>query len=83
MMKVREQNIRVATVFEPGGKVRPVWFAWKREKHTILETTYTWEGRRGSARLLHFSVRDQGGMFELIYDTSNQTWCLEGLEAAP
>ncbi len=82
-MMVREQNIRVATVFEPGGKVRPVWFAWKREKHTILETTYTWEGRRGSAKLLHFSVRDEGGLYELAYDTGDQSWCLERLEPAP
>jgi hypothetical protein len=82
-MRFREQNIRVATVFEPGGKIRPVWFAWKREKHTILETTYAWEGRRGAARLLHFAVRDPGGMYELTYDTSDLTWCLEGLEPTP
>jgi hypothetical protein len=82
-MKVREQNIRVATVFEPGGTIRPVWFSWNREKHTVLETTYAWEGKRGAARLFHFAVRDSGGMYELVYDSSNQTWCLEGLEAQP
>jgi hypothetical protein len=82
-MKIRDQNIRVATVFEPGGKIRPVWFDWKRQKHTILETTYAWEGKKGGDRLLHFAVRDQGGMYELTYDTSDQTWCLEGLETGP
>ncbi len=82
-MRIRERNIRVATVFEPGGKIRPVWFAWNREKHTILETTYSWEGRRGTARLLYFAVRDTGGTYELTYDTSDQSWCLEAVEAAP
>ncbi|HEY5976008.1 MAG TPA: hypothetical protein VIU41_14845 [Geobacteraceae bacterium] len=82
-MKVQAHNIRVATVFEPGGKIRPVWFDWQRRKHTIIETTYTWEGRKGTNRLLHFSVRDDGGIFELTYDTVEQTWCLEGLEATP
>jgi hypothetical protein len=80
-MKSREQNIRVATVFEPGGKIRPVWFDRKRQRHTIIETTYAWEGIKGGSRLLYFAVRDQGGVYELAYDTSDQTWCLEELEA--
>jgi hypothetical protein len=82
-MKVRERNIRVATVFEPGGKIKPVWFDWQRRKHTVIETTYSWEGKLGTARLLFFAVRAQEGMYELIYNTADQTWGMEWLETAP
>jgi hypothetical protein len=78
-MRIREP-IRVAVIFGPGSSIRPVWFDWRRQKHTILETTYSWEGKRGDARLLHFSVRDEGGLYELTYDTVEQTWALEGIE---
>ena len=78
-MRIREP-IRVAVVFGPGSSIKPVWFDWKRQKHTILETTYSWEGKRGDTRLLHFSVRDEGGLYELTYDTTQQTWALEGIE---
>ncbi len=72
--------IRVATVFEPGGKVRPVWFEWNRRRHTVKETTYTWKGKKGEAVLLHFAVTDEANLFELVYNTVDQTWMLEGVE---
>ena len=78
-MKVREP-IRVAVVFGPGRSIRPVWFDRKNLKHTVLETTYTWTDQQGSARRLHFAVRDEGGLYELTYDTDQQTWELSGLE---
>ena len=78
-MRIREP-IRVAVIFGPGSSISPVWFDWRRRKHTILETTYSWEGKRGDARLLHFSVRDEGGLYELTYDTREQTWTLDGIE---
>jgi hypothetical protein len=78
-MLVRDP-IRVAVVFGPGSSIKPVWFDWKRRKHTIQEITYSWEGKRGDSRLLHFSVRDEGGLYELTYNTREQTWHLEGLE---
>ena len=79
-MQIREL-IRVAVVFGPGRAIKPVWFDWKSRKHAVLETTYTWEGQHGEARLLHFAVRGEGGLYELVYDTKEQTWSLEGLEA--
>ena len=82
-MNLRKRNIRVATIFEPDGRIRPVWFAWNREKRTVIETTYTWEERRGEARLYHFAVRDAGGLYELVYDATDQSWCLAGLDATP
>lgn len=79
-MRVREP-IRVAVVFGPGRRIRPVWFDWQNRRHAILETTYTWADTRGSSRRLHFSVRGEGGLYELTYDTGEQTWELADLEA--
>lgn len=78
-MRVKEP-IRVAVVFGPGRSMKPVWFDWHNRKHAILETTYTWSDLKGDARCLHFSVRDEGGLYELTYDTGEQTWSLEGIE---
>lgn len=78
-MNIREP-IRVAVIFGPGRTIRPVWFDWKSRKHDILETTYTWSDLKGSAKRLHFAVRAVGSLFELTYDTVEQTWELTGLE---
>lgn len=78
-MRIRE-SIRVAVVFGPGRTIKPVWFDWKSRKHVVLETTYTWTDLKGSARRLHFAVRDEGGLYELTYDTVEQSWELSGLE---
>ena len=79
-MRVKEP-IRVAVVFGPGRSIRPVWFDWKSRKHAVLETTYVWSDLKGDARRLHFAVRDSCGLYELVYDTAEQTWELTGLEA--
>lgn len=78
-MRLREP-IRVAVVFGPGRSIRPIWFDWKSRKHTVMETTYSWSDLKGSSRRLHFSVRGEGGLYELTYDTAEQTWELTGLE---
>ncbi len=75
-MKVKEP-IRVAVVFGPGRTIRPVWFDWHNRKHAVLETTYTWTDLKGSARQLHFTVRD---VYQLTYDNAEQTWKLAGME---
>lgn len=72
--------LRVAVVFGPGRTIKPIWFDWNNRKHAILETTYTWTDLKGSARRLHFAVRDEGGLYQLTYDTSDQSWSLEGIE---
>lgn len=79
MERVRE-SIRVAVVFGPGRVVRPVWFEWKRRKHTISQTTYTWTDKVGEATRLHFSVSDGEALFELIYNTRDQCWSLLQLQ---
>lgn len=80
-MRIRE-SIRVAVVFGPGRVIRPVWFDWKNRKHEVLETTYTWSDLKGTGKRMHFAVRDKGGVYELIYDTTEQTWELSRLEVA-
>jgi hypothetical protein len=79
-MRVKDP-IRVAVVFGPGRSIRPVWFDRQRVKHAILETTYTWEEQRGGSRVLHFSVKDEKGLYELSYDTAQLTWELHGIES--
>jgi hypothetical protein len=76
------QNIRVATVFEPGGRIRPVWFEWNRQRHLVKETTYRWSGRAGNATLLHFAVTDEANLYELVYNTAEQSWSLCSADAA-
>jgi hypothetical protein len=73
--------IRVAVVFGPGRTIKPVWFDWQNCKHAILETTYTWTDLKGSAKRLHFSVRDEGALYELTYNTAEQTWELHLIES--
>lgn len=78
-MRINEP-IRVAVVFGPGSSIKPVWFDWKNRKHAVLETTYTWSDLKGSSKRLHFAVRDDGGLYQLTYNTVEQTWELSGLE---
>lgn len=80
-MQIREP-IRVAVIFGPGNNIRPVWFDRRNRKHVVLETTYNWADHTGSARRLHFAVRDEGGLYELVYNTADQTWSLEGVEVS-
>lgn len=78
-MRINEP-IRVAVVFGPGRIIKPVWFDWRNRKHSVQETTYTWTDLKGNVRRLHFAVRDEGGLYQLTYDTNEQTWSLEGIE---
>jgi len=80
MQRIRE-NIRVAVIFGPGNRVRPVWFDWRRRKYEVREITYTWRDRRGEATLLHFAVSSGADLFELSYDTAGQTWELTAVDA--
>ena len=75
-----KQPIRIATIFAPGRQIKPVWFDWHNRKHTILETCYTWQEQSGDTVLLHFSVRVEDDMYELIYNTREQSWKLEWIE---
>ena len=72
--------VRIAVVFEPGKKARPVWFELNRRQHKVTETTYHWKEQVGAATLLHFAVTDGDSLYELIYNSQDQSWLLNGIE---
>jgi hypothetical protein len=79
MERIR-QPVRVAVVFTPGRAIQPIWFDWHRRKHAVLETTYSWPEKSGDTVLLHFAVADGEALYDLVYDTRNQSWMLYGVE---
>ena len=79
MRRVAER-VKVAAIFAPGSRIKPVWFEWRRQKHAITELSYFWKDREGDATLLHFAVSDGCDLFELIFNASDQNWTLEGVE---
>jgi hypothetical protein len=74
------EHIKVAALFAPGSKVKPVWFEWRRQKHAVTELSYFWKDRHGGDTRLHFAVSDGSNLFELMYNPSDQSWTLEGVE---
>lgn len=79
-MAVREP-VRVAVIFEPGKRLRPVWFDRRHRKHVVRETTYSWQDHIGDKPLLHFTVTDGEALFELIYNPLDGTWMLVAQQA--
>jgi hypothetical protein len=79
MQRIRE-NIRVAVIFGPGSRVRPVWFDWGRRKYEVREVTYTWRERVGEGLRFHYAVTAGAGLFELVYDAAGQTWELAAVD---
>lgn len=73
-------NIRVGAIFESGRAIRPVWFDWQRKKYSVTEITYRWQEISGETKMLHFAVSDGQDLFELTYNTDQQTWRLAGIE---
>jgi hypothetical protein len=75
------RRIRLAAIFEPGKPVRPVWFELNRRKHTLQDPTYRWQDQMGEATLLHFTVSDGEALYEIVYNTSDQSWTLHEQQA--
>lgn len=82
MVRVAQQ-VKVAAVFAPGSRIKPVWFEWNRRKHAITETTYFWRDRVGDVTHLHFAVTDGSSLYELSFNTRDQNWTLDAVEGAP
>lgn len=80
LQRIRE-HIRVAVIHGPGNKLRPVWFDWQRQKHTVQEVTYHWRHRAGNDLILHYSVTDGTALYELVYNATEQVWVLESIDA--
>ena len=68
--------IRIAVIYEPGKRIRPVWFELNRKQHKVVETTYHWRDMIGEAHYLHYTVTDGEVLYELIFNPHDQTWTL-------
>ena len=75
------EPIMVAAVFSRGS-IRPDWFFRSGRTVRIRETTYRWKTRQGSAGILHFSVTDGQGVYELQLNKETMEWRLAGCEAS-
>lgn len=72
------EDIKVIAVFDLG--MRPVKFRWRSRLFEIKEVTHTWASRDGRASILHFSVTDGAGLYELSYNQSTLRWSIEAME---
>jgi hypothetical protein len=80
-MNSAKTPLRVAAIFSPDGKVSPKWFELNRRKFEIKETTYFWRDRVGEVPRMHYAVSDGEALYELIYNTCDQTWTLNSLKS--
>jgi hypothetical protein len=69
--------VRIAVVFEPGKKARPVWFELNRQQHRVSETTYHWKDSIGNTTLLHYAVTDGDALYELVFNPIDQSWTIQ------
>lgn len=74
-----DEAIRVAVVFSRG-EVRPVWFDWNGRQIRIREVAFNWQTREGRSVLLHFSVTDGRGLYEICYNREGMEWRLVNAE---
>ncbi len=79
-MQPINNDLRVAVVFGPGLKIKPVWFYLDRKQHTILQITNSWRDKRGETVFVHFHVTDEGALYELVYNMADASWRLEQVE---
>jgi len=74
-----DEPIKVAAVF-CRGEIKPVWFSRYGTQLRIREVAFTWQTLQGSARILHFSVSDGQGLYEVCFNTENMEWRLVNAE---
>lgn len=74
-----DEQIKVGAVFARG-EVRPVWFSWNGRQVRVRETAFTWKTREGSATILHFSVTDGQGLYEIRYNKETMGWRIANAE---
>lgn len=75
MVTELDEAVTVAAVF-CRGSVRPVWFDRRGRQVHIREVAFAWKTREGNTPILHFSVSDGQGLFELRYNTGSCAWRL-------
>jgi len=74
-----DESIAVGAVFSRGG-VKPAWFEWRGRQVRVREIAFTWKTREGSACILHFSVTDGQGLYEICFNQASLGWCLSKAE---
>ncbi len=57
------------------GSVTPRSFVWNKE-YVISDILFKWEDRRGRDRLVFFSVRTQGGTYQIVFSREHLSWHL-------
>ncbi|HUI46391.1 MAG TPA: hypothetical protein VL122_10475 [Nitrospirota bacterium] len=75
MLTERNEPISVFAEFS-GGAVKPVWFSLNGRRIRVGEITLIWKTRKGSTPILHFSVTDGEGLYEIQYNTGTFSWRL-------
>ncbi len=75
-----DDPITVGVVFSRA-EVRPVWFSWHGRQIRIRENAYSWKTREGSSVVLHFSVTDGQGIYEIRYNKETMDWKLVGCQS--
>ena len=78
-MMLRGDPIRIAVIYEPGRRIRPVWFELNHKMHKVVDITYHWRDKIGETHYLHYSVTDGDVLYELIFNPLDQTWTLNDL----
>ena len=68
--------IRVAVIYEPGKRLKPVWFELRGEQLKVLEICYFWQSTLGAATIYNYSLMTDQGLHELAFDTLKHTWQL-------
>jgi hypothetical protein len=75
MVSEIDEPINVGAIFSRGA-IKPVWFSWNGRQIRIREVAFTWKTQEGNAGLLHFSVSDGQGMYEVAYNMKTMRWRL-------
>jgi hypothetical protein len=70
------EPITVGAIFFRG-TVKPVWFDRQGRQVRVREIAFTWKTREGNASILHFSVSDGQGLYELCFNQASLGWRLQ------
>jgi len=80
-MNQTKHKTRVAVIFGPDNRVKPVWFELNHRKHDVKEMTYHWRSNSGNTLLMHYAVSDGEALFELVYNSNDSTWFIAEQQA--
>jgi len=73
---MESEKIRVISLFE-NGKIKPVFFYWRKRIYKILQVVFSYSKNIGKDTIFYFSVKCEGGIFELSFNREKFTWGLE------